>query len=71
MPRVVENAWLAMFVDDSKYYNVINQESDIVNLQPDLDALSTWSVISYSFSLLNALICVFLENAIVCHAPIR
>ena len=33
-----------MFADDSKCYKVINQESDIVNLQRDLDALSTWSV---------------------------
>lgn len=30
--------------DDSKCYNVINQESDFVNLQCDLHALSTWSV---------------------------
>ena len=44
MPRVVENASLAMFADDSKCYKVINQESDFVKLQRDLDALSTWSV---------------------------
>lgn len=44
MPRVVENASLAMFADDSKCYKVIYQESDFVNLQRDLDALSTWSV---------------------------
>ena len=44
MPWVVENASLAMSADDSKCYNVINQESDNVNLQRDLDALSTWSV---------------------------
>ena len=62
---------LAMFADDSKCYKVIYQESDFVNLQRDLDALSTWSVMSFSFSLLNALICVFLENAIVRHATIR
>ena len=60
-----------MFADDSKCYKVIYQESDFVNLQRDLDALSTWSVMSFSFSLLNALICVFLENAIVRHATIR
>ena len=41
MPRVVENASLAMFADDSKCYKVINLESDFVNLQRDLDALST------------------------------
>ena len=35
-----------MFADDSKCYEVIYQESDFVNLQRDLDALSTWSVIS-------------------------
>ena len=44
MPRVVENASLAMFADDSKCYKVINQDSDIVSLPRDLDALSTWSV---------------------------
>ena len=44
LPRVVENASLAMFPDDSKCYKVIYQESDFVNLQRDLDALSTWSV---------------------------
>ena len=44
MPRVVEIASLAMFADDSKCYKVIYQESDFVNLQRDLDALSTWSV---------------------------
>ena len=44
MPRVVKNASLAMFADDSKCYKVIYQESDFVNLQRDLDALSTWSV---------------------------
>jgi len=44
MPRVVENTSLAIFADDSKCYKVINQESDIVNLQRDLDGLSTWSV---------------------------
>ena len=44
MPRVVENASLAMFADDSKCHKVIYQESDFVNLQRDLDALSTWSV---------------------------
>ena len=33
-----------MFADDSKCYKVIYQESDFVNLQRDLDALSTWSV---------------------------
>ena len=73
MPRVVENAKLAMFADDSKCFKVIYQESDFVNLQRDLDALFTWSVIlvmSFSLSLLNALICVFLENAIVRHATI-
>ena len=44
-----------------------------MNLQRDLDALSTWSVSNELFfsSLLNALICVFLENAIVHHATIR
>ena len=41
MPQVVENALLAMFADDSKCYKVINQESEFVNLQRDLDALST------------------------------
>ena len=41
MPRVVKNASLAMFADDSKCYKVIYQESDFVNLQRDLDALST------------------------------
>ena len=44
MPQVVENASLAMFADDSKCFKVIYQESDFVNLQCDLDALSTWSV---------------------------
>ena len=44
MPRVVENASLAMFADNSRCYKVIYQESDFVNLQRDLDALSTWSV---------------------------
>ena len=44
MPQVVENASLAMFADDSKCFKVIYQESDFVNLQRDLDALSTWSV---------------------------
>ena len=44
MPRVAQNASLAMFADDSKCYKVINQEFDIVNLQRDLYALSTWSV---------------------------
>ena len=44
MPRVVENASLAMFADDSKCYKVIYQESDFENSQRDLDALSTWSV---------------------------
>ena len=29
MPRVVENASLAMFADDSKCYKVIYQESDL------------------------------------------
>lgn len=43
MPRVVENASLAMFADDSKCFKVIYQESDFVNLQRDLDALSAWS----------------------------
>ena len=73
MPRVVENASLAMFADDSKCFKVIYQESDFVNLQRDLHALSTWSVSNelFFFSLLNALICVFLENAIVRHATIR
>ena len=33
-----------MFAHDSKCYKVIYQESDFVNLQRDLDALSTWSV---------------------------
>ena len=50
MPRVVENASLAMFADDSKCYKVIYQESDFVNLQRDLDALSTWSVSNELFS---------------------
>ena len=44
MPRVVQNASLAMFADDSKCFKVIYQESDFVNLQRDLDALSTWAV---------------------------
>ena len=44
MPRVLKNALLAMFADDSKCYKIINQESDFVNLQHDLDVLSTWSV---------------------------
>ena len=44
MPQVIENASLAMFADDSKCYKVIYQESDFVNLQRDLDALSSWSV---------------------------
>ena len=33
-----------MFADDSKCYKAIYQESDFVNLQRDLDALSTWSI---------------------------
>ena len=60
MPRVVENA--------SKCYKVINQESDFVNLQRDLVGQL---VMSFCFSLLNALICIFLENAIVRHSPSR
>jgi len=44
MPQVVENAKLAMFADDSECFKVIYQESDFVNLQRDLDVLSTWSV---------------------------
>ena len=74
MVQVLENAKLAMFADDSKCYKFINQESDFVNLQRDLDALYTWSVsneLFFQLSPLNALICVFLENAIVRHAPIR
>ena len=50
MPRVVENAKLAMFADDSKCFKVIYQESDFVNLQRDLDALFTWSVSNELFS---------------------
>ena len=50
MPRVVENAKLAMFADDSKCFKAIYQESDFVNLQRDLDALFTWSVSNEIFS---------------------
>ena len=72
MPRVVENASLAMFADDSKCYKVIYQESDFVNLQRDLDALSTWSVSNeLFFQPTKCVNCVFLENAIVRHATIR
>ena len=44
MPQEVENASLAMFAGDSKCYKVINQESDFVNLQHDLDVLYIWSL---------------------------
>ena len=50
MPRVLENASLAMFADDSKCFKIIYQESDFVNLQRDLDALFTWSVNNELFS---------------------
>ena len=39
MPNAVSSARIAMFADDSKCYKIIGQESDIVNLQQDLDAL--------------------------------
>ena len=51
MPQVVENASLAMFADDCKCFKVIYQECDLVNLQRDLDALSTWSVSNELFFL--------------------
>ena len=33
-----------MFADDSKWHKIIGQESDIVNLQQDLDAPFAWSL---------------------------
>ena len=39
MPNIVSCARIAMFADDSKCYKIIEQESDFVNLQQDLDAL--------------------------------
>ena len=44
MPNTVSSARIAMFADDSKCYKIIGQESDIVNLQQDLDALFAWSL---------------------------
>ena len=44
MPDTVSSARIAMFDDDSKCYKIIGQESDIVNLQQDLDALFAWSL---------------------------
>ena len=44
MPNAVSSARIAMFADDSKCYKIIGQESDIVNLQQDLDALFAWSL---------------------------
>lgn len=44
MPNAVSSAKIAMFVDDSKCYKIIEQESDFVNLQQDLDALLDWSL---------------------------
>ena len=44
MPNAVSSARIAMFADDSKCFKIIEQESDIVNLQQDLDALFAWSL---------------------------
>ena len=44
MPNAVSRARIAMFADDSKCYKIIGQESDIINLQQDLDALFAWSL---------------------------
>ena len=44
MPNVVSSARIAMFADDSKCYKIIEQASDFVNLQQDLDALLDWSL---------------------------
>ena len=44
MPNAVSSARIAMFADDSKCYKIIGQESDIVNLQQDLEALFAWSL---------------------------
>lgn len=44
MPNAVSCARIAMFADDSKCYKIIGQESDIVNLQQDLDAIFPWSL---------------------------
>ena len=46
MPNAVSSARIAMFADDSKCYKIIGQESDVVNLQQDLDALFAWSLLN-------------------------
>ena len=43
-PNVVSSARIAMFADDSKCYKIIEQESDFVQLQQDLDALLVWAL---------------------------
>ena len=51
MPNVVSSARIAMFADDSKCYKIIEQESDFIQLQQDLDApfslvLAQWNIFS-------------------------
>jgi len=66
MPNVVTSATLAMFADVSKCYKVTNHHSDCLQLQQDLDALSNWSLRNeLFFSLLSAVTCAFLGNALV------
>jgi len=55
MPSVAQHSSLALFADDSKCYKKINNTSDCVHLQKDLDALFEWSKHgTFVFTLLNA-----------------
>lgn len=63
MPNTVSNARIAMFADESECYMIIGQESDIVNLQQDLDALFAWSLaMKCIFNLPNVKMCAYQEN---------
>ena len=42
IPNAVSSARIAMFADDSKCYKIMEQASDFLNLQQDLDALLDW-----------------------------